>query len=77
MIDPKFLYDPEASVQPLERESQAAPCTCGGFMDRQKATREEIEAAGDCKRDDCCVVAFVCRVCRDRSIVVLPAPEMQ
>lgn len=68
MICEKSINFPDRQ---LERDTYGAPCECGGYMDRSDATIVEV---GD--RCPCCICAFTCRVCKDRSIVHLPAPEM-
>lgn len=60
----------------IEREAKAAPCPCGGYADENEPTKDEIEKHQTCGRKfACCLNAFVCRVCKKRFLVRLPAPE--
>lgn len=62
----------------LPRNTQGAPCICGGFADRQdeSPTPDEIRRH-DCGRSyACCTGVFKCRVCGLRFIGAFEAPEM-
>lgn len=63
----------------IERNAKAAPCDCGGYADEvDDITQEEIsnQTCGKHKSYACCIAAFVCRSCKQRFLVHLPAPEM-
>lgn len=62
----------------IKRDQQAIPCPeCNGYADRVDCTKEEIEGRMNCgKGYECCVRAFVCRVCKKRIIGKANAPEM-
>lgn len=65
--------------QSIERETDAIECRCGGFAPRVRATDAEKDKYG-CGRDhlyECCVRAFVCKVCGERYATTAPAPEME
>lgn len=63
----------------IERGESSVPCECGGYCDSVDCTEDECEAHG-CGRDrpgsECCAVAFVCRICKQRYAGCQPAPEM-
>ena len=64
----------------VDRDVNAVPCPCGGYSDRVKTTAEEKKEFG-CARDqqfdwECCVRAFVCRICKERLAGRALAPEM-
>ena len=61
----------------LPRDATAAPCPCGGYADPVDCTKEEIGGALNCGRSDaCCIKAFICRICKQRLVAGLAAPEM-
>lgn len=72
------LMAEEYVVQNLPRQTNGAPCKCGGYADRQEQdpNKEEIEKY-DCGRGwACCTAVFICRLCSLRFIGVLDAPDM-
>lgn len=61
----------------VPRDAKAIPCSCGGYMDRVDATPNEV-ANFNCGRGyECCVRAFICRICKKREVHTAEAPEME
>jgi len=65
-------------VKEYSNETDGIPCPkCDGYADKGVATKKEIASPFNCGRSyACCVGVFVCRLCGDRSVVRLAAPEM-
>lgn len=61
----------------IDRYADSIPCECGGYADRVKCTKEEIEKYGCGRSYECCSRAFVCRVCKQRILGQAYAPEME
>ena len=50
---------------------------CHGYAASANCTPEEVASDANCGRSyECCVAAFVCKVCGKRLLGNLPAPEM-
>jgi len=65
-------------IHEIERETEAIECNCGGYAARVPCTNKEIKEHQECGRSyECCLRAFVCRVCGKRIIGHAPAPEME
>jgi hypothetical protein len=61
----------------IPRDSTAIKCKCGGYAEKVKCTKKEINSNKNCGADyACCVAAFVCCICKKRTVVSLEAPEM-
>lgn len=59
-----------------ERDASGMPCPCGGYADRVSPTEAERDEYQWCGRPyNCCIRAFVCRVCKKRLIANAAAPE--
>ena len=60
----------------LERDTEAIPCPkCNGYADKVECTKEEIKNQKCGRKYECCVAAFICRVCETRIVAELEAPE--
>lgn len=64
------------------RAATAIPCpTCSGYADRVDCTPDEISSPMNCGsgrwRYACCVAAFVCRLCGERTVETIDPPEME
>lgn len=71
------LIDEKPLDLEIPRDANGAPCPCGGYADEADVTKDEIKKHQTCGRSwACCLGAFVCRVCKRRFLVNLPAPEM-
>ena len=63
----------------IPREDNAIPCpTCNGYCDNIPCTTEEIRTNQHCgSSGECCIAAFICRLCKTRIIAHREAPEME
>ena len=59
----------------LPRGTTAAPCVCGGYAEKVTTSDDEERDFG-CWRYGCCCAAFKCRLCGNRLVARLHAPEM-
>ena len=61
----------------LERDTSSIACPeCNGYCDKVESTKEEVKEHQTCGRKQaCCMSTFVCRVCKERIVAKLNAPE--
>jgi hypothetical protein len=62
----------------VSRGDRGIPCPkCNGYADRTKTTDAENNGPLNCGRVyACCVRAFTCRLCKERTLARAEAPEM-
>lgn len=61
----------------IERSQSALKCPCGGYAEKVRPTKDEIKQYNCGRSYNCCAVAFVCCVCKQRYAGSQPAPEME
>ena len=60
----------------LERDVKSIPCPkCNGYSDKVECTKEEVKNQKCNRKYECCVAAYLCRVCKTRTVAELLAPD--